>query len=142
MIRCQTRSGWGKTLMKLLLDTHTFLWADMDPDRLSAQARSLLANPENERLLSSASLWEIQIKVMLGKLTLRVSLPDFVREAESRRSILILPIRPQDIFEVSVLPSIHNDPFDRLIVAVARVENATVVSADPIIKKYPVPVVW
>ena len=62
MIRCQTRSGWGKTLMKLLLDTHTFLWADMDPDRLSAQVRSLLANPENERLLSSASLWEIQIK--------------------------------------------------------------------------------
>ena len=128
--------------MRLLLDTHTFLWADMEPNRLSAQARLLLADPQNQRMLSTASLWEIQIKVMLGKLTLRVPLPDFVREAESRRSISILPIRPQDIFEVSVLPSIHNDPFDRLIVAVARVEQATIVSADPEIKKYPVPVIW
>ena len=128
--------------MKLLLDTHTFLWADMEPDRLSANARLLLSDPQNQRLLSTASLWEIQIKIMLGKLTLRVPLPDFVREAESHRSISMLPIRPQDIFEVSVLPSIHNDPFDRLIVAVARVENATVLTADPKIKKYPVPVIW
>ena len=128
--------------MKLLLDTHTFLWADMEPERLSEQARVVLSDPQNQRWLSSASLWEIQIKVMLGKLTLRVPLPEFVREAESRRSISMLPIRPQDVFEVSLLPSIHNDPFDRLIVAVAPVENATIISADPQIKKYPVPVIW
>lgn len=142
MIRCQTRSGWGKTRMRLLLDTHTFLWADMEPDRLSAQARALLADPQNQRLLSTASLWEIQIKVMLGKLTLRVPLPEIIREAESQRSISLLPVRPQDVFEVSVLPSIHNDPFDRMIVAVARVEQATILSADPEIKKYPVTVIW
>ena len=90
--------------MRLLLDTHTFLWADMEHDRLSALARSLLVDPQNLRLLNTASLWEIQIKVMLGKLTLRVPLPDLVREAEAHRSISMLPIRPKDIFEVSLLP--------------------------------------
>ena len=68
--------------MKLLLDTHTFLWADHEPAKLSAQARALLSDPTNERLLSVASLWEMQIKSMLGKLTLRLPLPELIREHE------------------------------------------------------------
>ncbi len=128
--------------MRLLLDTHTLLWADAEPSRLSNQARSLLLDAENEFLLSCASLWEMQIKVMLGKLTVRKPLAELVNEWETENGLTVLPITQRDIYEVSVLPSIHNDPFDRLIVAVARCENATILSDDPEIKKYPVPTIW
>ena len=128
--------------MRLLLDTHTLLWADTEPGRLSKTAQSLLLDVENELLLSCASLWEMQIKVMLGKLTVRKPLPDLVNEWEIQQGLTVLPITQRDIYEVAVLPSIHNDPFDRLIVAVARRENATILSDDPEIKKYPVSVSW
>ncbi len=128
--------------MRLLLDTHTLLWADVEPDRLSETAHSLLFDMENELLLSCASLWEMQIKVMLGKLTLRMPLPELVKEWETEQELTVLPITQRNIYEVSLLPSIHNDPFDRLIVAVGRCEGATILSDDPEIKKYPVPVIW
>ncbi len=128
--------------MKLLLDTHALLWADSEPDKLSANARSLLADPTNERILSVASLWEIQIKSMLGKWTLRVPLPELVREQEIVNSVKVLAVGAQHVYELSSLPSIHSDPFDRLLIAVARVEGATLLSADPVVRNYPVPVVW
>lgn len=128
--------------MRLLLDTHTLLWADTEPDRLSKTARSLLSDVENELLLSCASLWEMQIKVMLGKLTIRKPLPSLVDEWENEKGLSVLPTNQRDIYEVFGLPSIHNDPFDRLIVAVARCENATILSDDPEIKKYPVATIW
>lgn len=128
--------------MRLRLDTHTLLWADTEPDRLSKTARSLLSDVENELLLSCASLWEMQIKVMLGKLTIRKPLPSLVDEWENEKGLSVLPINQRDIYEVVGLPSIHNDPFDRLIVAVARCENATILSDDPEIKKYPVATIW
>lgn len=128
--------------MKLLLDTHTFLWADHDPTKLSAQARALLADPAHERLLSVASLWEMQIKSMLGKLTLRLPLPELIREHESVNSIIVLAVTSRHIFELTALPSIHGDPFDRLLIAAARTEAATLLSADPIFRNYPVPVIW
>lgn len=128
--------------MWLLLDTHTLLWADSEPDRLSKTAQSFLSDVENELLLSCASLWEMQIKVMLGKLTLRKPLPSLVDEWENEKGLSVLPINQRDIYEVSGLPSIHNDPFDRLLVAVARCENATILTDDPEIKKYPVATIW
>ncbi len=128
--------------MRLLLDTHALLWADAEPSRLSDQARSLVLDDENEFLLTCASLWEMQIKVMLGKLTVRMPLPELVEEWENEHGLTVLPIEQRHIYEVSVLPSIHNDPFDRLLVAVARCENATILSDDPEIKKYPVSVIW
>ncbi len=128
--------------MRLLLDTHVLLWADAEPSRLSQKAQSLLLEVENELLVSCASLWEMQIKVMLGKLTVRKPLPDLVNEWEIEKGLSVLPITRRDIYEVSVLPSIHNDPFDRLIVATGRCENATILSDDSEIKKYPVPVIW
>ncbi|MFM9964770.1 MAG: type II toxin-antitoxin system VapC family toxin [Planctomycetaceae bacterium] len=128
--------------MRLLLDTHAMLWADAEPGRLSQKAQSLLLDVENELLLSCASLWEMQIKVMLGKLTIRKPMPNLVNEWEIEKGLSVLPTTPRHIYEVSALPSIHNDPFDRMIVAVARCENATILSDDPEIKKYPVPVIW
>ena len=101
--------------MRLLLDTHTLLWADAEPGRLSKNAQALVLDVENELLLSCASLWEMQVKVMLGKLTVRKPLPELVNEWEIEQGLTVLPITPRDIYEVSVLPSIHNDPFDRLI---------------------------
>ena len=84
----------------------------------------------------------MQIKVMLGKLTIRKAMPILVNEWEIEKGLSVLPITLRHIYEVSALPSIHNDPFDRMIVAVARCENATILSDDPEIKKYPVPVIW
>lgn len=79
---------------------------------------------------------------MLGKLAIRKPLPSLVNEWENENGLSVLPITQCDIYEVSKLPSIHNDPFDRMIVAVARCENATILSDDPEIKKYPVPTIW
>ena len=128
--------------MKLLLDTHTFLWADHDPTKLSDQARALLSDPAHERLLSVASLWEMQIKSMLGKLTLRLPLPELIREHESVNSLIVLAVTSRHIFDLTALPSIHGDPFDRLLISAARAEAATLLSADPIFRSYPVPVIW
>lgn len=128
--------------MRLLLDTHALLWADAEPDRLSQKAEALLVDVENELLLSCASLWEMQIKVMLGKLEIAKSLPELVVEWETEQGLTVLPITQRDIYEITKLPSIHNDPFDRLIIAVARCENATILMDDPEIKKYPVPTIW
>lgn len=128
--------------MKLLLDTHAFLWADHEPTKLSPLARSLLSDPANERLLSVASLWEMQIKSMLGKLTLRLPLPELIREHETINSVIVLAVTNRHVFELTTLPSIHGDPFDRMLIAVARAESATLLSADPIFRSYPVPVLW
>ena len=128
--------------MKLLLDTHAFLWADHDPSKLSAQARALLSDPTHVRLLSVASLWEMQIKSMLGKLTLRLPLPELIFEHESVNALILLPVTSRHIFELTGLPSIHGDPFDRLLIAAARTEAATLLSADPVFRNYPVPVIW
>ncbi len=79
---------------------------------------------------------------MLGKLTLRLALPELIREHESANSVVVMPVTREHIFELTGLPHIHGDPFDRLLIATARTETATLLSADPIFQKYPVPVIW
>ena len=140
MLRCPIRSGSAK--MKLLLDTQVLLWADNDPDKLSPTARDLLSDPANARLLSVASLWEIQIKAQLGKLQLRLPLTNLMEEQARKNAVEILPVTASHVFELSQLPAVHKDPFDRLIASVARVENATLLSADPVFRGYPVTVAW
>ena len=124
--------------MKLLLDTHIFLWADSAPAKLSASIEALLVGTEHERLLSSVSLWEMQLKSQLGKLTLRLPLQEMVEDQVARNGFRVLPITPQHIFELASLPALHTDPFDRLLVAVARVENAILLTADSALQAYPV----
>lgn len=128
--------------MKLLLDTHTFLWMDADPAKLSATAKSLVTDPGNDLLLSATSLWEIQIKSMLGKLQLRVPLPEMVQENEQKNGLVVLPIAADHVYYLDQLPAVHNDPFDRLIAAVACVEGATLLSADAVFQQYPVSLEW
>ena len=125
--------------MKLLLDTQLLLWAAGQPHRLSAAARKLLLDPQQDLLFSAASLWEIAIKSSLGR-------EDFVVEPRVlRRSLLDngyteLPITGEHAVSVEVLPEIHRDPFDRLLVAQALCEGVTLVTADATVAKYPGPI--
>ncbi len=128
--------------MKLLLDTHTFLWMDAEPAKLSTTARSLIIDPSNTLYLSAASLWEIQIKSSLNKLQLRVPLLQMVSENEQTNGLVVLSVNPGHIYALDQLPNIHNDPFDRLIASVARSETATLLSADPVFQHYPVSLKW
>ena len=128
--------------MKLLLDTHTFMWWDSDPAKLSATALSLCSDPTNELLLSVTSLWEMQIKSQLGKLSLRVPLAELVGQQQATNGVIILPILPAHVFALERLPTPHKDPFDRLSVAQANSEGATLVSADAIFAAYLVHTAW
>ena len=103
--------------MRCLLDTHTFLWWDVEPDKLSPRVLSLLEDRTNLLFLSMVSVWEMQIKMQLGKLHLQRSLGETVRSQGSRNGIVLMPIRLEHITALAQLPLHHKDPFDRLLVA-------------------------
>jgi PIN domain nuclease of toxin-antitoxin system len=125
--------------MKLLLDTHVLLWAAGQPERLSTSACALIEDPQNELLFSPASLWEIVIKRELGR-------EDFQVDARLLRRRLLahgydeLAITSEHVLAVGILPPIHKDPFDRLLVAQAITEGIALLTADPIVAQYPAPV--
>ena len=125
--------------MKFLLDTQVLLWAAGEPTRLSASARRLLNDANNELLFSAASLWEIAIKRGLGR-------KDFSVDARLLRRGLLdngyeeLPILSEHVVEIESLPAIHKDPFDRLLVAQATVEGITLLTLDSVVARYPGPI--
>ena len=125
--------------MKLLLDTHLLLWAAGQPDQLSAAARLLLDDPQNELVFSSASLWEVAIKHGLGRNDFRVD-PRLLRRGLLDNGYSELPITSEHPVAVDGLPSIHKDPFDRILVAQAMVEGIALITADPLVAQYPGPV--
>jgi PIN domain nuclease of toxin-antitoxin system len=128
--------------VKLLLDTHTFIWWDSAPAKLSAAALALCGDPANQLVLSVASLWEIQIKRQLGKLDLRLPLAEIVAHQQETNGLTILPIVQAHVLALDALPPHHRDPFDRLLVAQAVVEEAVLVSGDPVLKSYSVQIHW
>ena len=128
--------------MKLLLDTHVFIWWDSEPARLSPRALALCQDRQNTLLLSVVSLWEMQIKLQLGKLKLALPLKEIVEGQRRTNNVEILPVTLEHVLGLENLPPYHKDPFDRLLVAQAIVEEAVLVSADPNIAKYPVQIVW
>lgn len=127
--------------MKGILDTHTFMWWDGDPTKLSAAASIFLRDPTNFIYLSVVSVWEILIKVQLGKLAVRMPLAAIVTQQQSN-GVLILPVRLEHVLAVEALPPIHRDPFDRLLIAQANTENAVLLSGDAVFSQYSVNVVW
>ena len=127
--------------MKLVLDTHAFIWWDSDPARLSPAALAALRDPANEVWLSAASVWELVIKAQLGKLALRLPLADIVSQQQAN-GLRILPVTLAHVLGVEGLPPIHMDPFDRVLVAQANVEGAELVSADQMVRQYPVRILW
>lgn len=128
--------------MKLLLDTHAFLWFISGSDKLSVHAKELIENTGNERYLSVASLWEMAIKVSLGKLKVPLPLTRLVREHVTGNAIEVLPIEPEHLDEQRKLPFHHRDPFDRLIIAQATVEKMEVVSRDEAFTAYEIRCTW
>jgi PIN domain nuclease of toxin-antitoxin system len=128
--------------MKILLDTHAFLWFVDDNPRLSQPARVLIESEDSEPFLSVASLWEIAIKISLGKLTLNQSYEVFIPHHMALNGIGILHISIEHTAAVTTLPFHHRDPFDRLLVAQSKIENVTLISADPAFDAYGVKRVW
>jgi PIN domain nuclease of toxin-antitoxin system len=128
--------------MKLLLDTHTFLWFIMGNPKLSEKARALIEDTGNDRLLSIASLWEIAIKHSLGKLSLARPFQALIPQQLERNRIEVLPITVAHLATVTMLPFHHRDPFDRLLVAQAAVERLPVVTVDSAFDAYAVERLW
>lgn len=124
--------------MKILLDTHIFIWMVISPQRLSPNLYAAIVDPANLIALSIASMWEMQIKYQSGKLVLPASVPDFVTTQLKVNDIQTLTVLNEHIWALDTLPLHHRDPFDRLLIAQAIVEGYTFASADGIFEQYPV----
>lgn len=127
--------------MKLLLDTHSFLWWNNKPENLPSRILEICQNPDNTLIVSVVSIWEMQIKSQLGKLRLNKPLIEIIKQ-EQENGLEILPVEAAHIFKLDSLPTHHKDPFDRLLIAQAIVEGAILISADPIFSQYDVKVKW
>ncbi len=128
--------------MRLLLDTHTFIWFVTDNPKLSDTARGLINYGNNEILLSIASIWEMAIKQSTGKLSFGLPFRVFIEQQVSFNRIDILNINLDHIEVVVTLPFHHRDPFDRLIIAQAMVEKIPILSADSIFDAYSIQRLW
>ncbi len=129
-------------MMDVLLDTHVFLWWNSADTRLSPRVNTLLQDTQNRLFLSLASVWEIQIKIQLGKLHLPSQLVHILAQQQAINGLQLLPIELHHILELGALADIHRDPFDRLLVAQARSQAIPIVSDDRWIKQYAVEVIW
>jgi PIN domain nuclease of toxin-antitoxin system len=128
--------------VRLLLDTHAFLWFILDDPKLSEQANALIADGDNVVEISPASYWEIAIKISLGKYALPESYADFMERELANNDFRILPMEPRHTAVLTELPFHHRDPFDRLLVAQAMSEQVPLVSGDPALDAYPVTRLW
>ena len=128
--------------MRLLLDTHAFLFWLLDSSRLSRRARDAFRDADSELLWSAASSWEVSIKYALGRMELAKAPGEFFPEHLRRQRIGSLPIEHEHAFRVAELPLHHRDPFDRLLLAQAQVERIPILSRDPALREYDVEVIW
>ena len=128
--------------MRVLLDTHTFIWWDNDRARLSSKAYEICQDNQNTLYLSLASIWEIQIKIQLGKLSLPLALPAMVANQVQQNDLELLPVSPEHIYALDNLAMHHKDPFDRILIAQAQIESLDFLSADAKIRRYPISVIW
>ena len=128
--------------MKALLDTHAFLWWISDDHKLSERAREIISEGRNELYFSAASGWEISIEAGLGRLEVPEDLEPFMADQLSRNAFQVLPIYLRHALYVRSLPDHHRDPFDRVLVSQAILEEMPLLSADPQISRYAAEVVW
>ena len=128
--------------MRHLLDTHALLWYTLGDPKMSAAATALIVDPANEILISPAAYWEIAIKVSIGKLILNQPYEDFMDACVNKYGFTILPVEPKHTARVIGLPFHHTDPFDRLLVAQALVENIPIISNDPALDAYGIKRLW
>ena len=128
--------------MRLLLDTHTLLWFALTDPQLSGTATSLIMDPDNEKLVSPASYWEIAIKISIKKYALSKPYEVFMDEAIDKNGFGYLHIEPKHTAALTTLPFHHKDPFDRLLIAQAIIEGIPIISGDTVLDSYPVKRLW
>ena len=128
--------------MRLLLDTHTLLWFALTDPQLSGTATSLIIDPDNEKLVSPASYWEIAIKIGIKKYALSKPYEIFMDEAIDKNGFGYLHIEPKHTAALTTLPFHHKDPFDRLLIAQAIIEGIPIISGDTVLDSYPVKRLW
>ena len=128
--------------MKLLLDSHALIWYVDQDFLLSDGARAAVSDPSNDLLLSAATIWEIAIKVGLGKLTFSLPYRRWISQAMADLGVAVLPLTVDYADAQTRLPFHHRDPFDRLLVAQAQIERIPLVSRDPIFDRYDIVRLW
>jgi PIN domain nuclease of toxin-antitoxin system len=124
--------------VKLLLDTHVWLWMGLEPKRLGRRTRSLLEDPANDLGISVASAWEIVLKTARGKLELPMEPSEYIRTRFRRAGATMLPITLDHVLALASLKDGHADPFDRILIAQALAENRTLITADKRVLDYPI----
>ena len=128
--------------MKAIIDTHALIWAVDDPERLGSEARATIDDSRNEILFSSGSIWELAIKIGLGKLTLSLPFPTWMNQAVTDLSLTVLPITIECADAQSRLHHHHRDPFDRQLVAHALILSLPLISSDPVFDRYDITRIW
>lgn len=128
--------------MEILLDTCTFLWIVAGAPELSEPARALFADPGNVVHLSTVSAWEIMVKNALGRLPLPVAAEHFIPQQRKLRSVESMPLTEDAVLQLSRLPPLHKDPFDRMLVCQAIASGMPILTPDPAIQAYPVRTLW
>jgi len=128
--------------VRLLLDTHCWLWYLLTPEKLNPEAQEILRDPDNEVFFSTASAWEIVVKFALGKLDLPQPPSEYVPDRLEVLGYQELPIRQDHVLRIESLPSHHRDPFDRVLIAQAQVESLQFMTADRVLTAYDVPILW
>jgi PIN domain nuclease of toxin-antitoxin system len=128
--------------VKILLDTHAFLWYLMADSQLSAAARTLIADVRNQLFLSMTSLWEMAIKLSIGKLTLPAPFVPLIPQQLQQMKVAVLPVKLEHVAAVVALPFHHKDPFDRMLVARCQVAQLPLLSADAVFDQSPVQRLW
>jgi len=128
--------------MRVILDSHTLIWAADDQSKLTTKALGVIQNPLNDRLISAATIWEISIKVGKGRLPLSLPYRRWIEKAIADLCLTILPIEIHHAERQTILPFHHRDPFDRLLAAQSLAENLPLVSGDAVFDAYGVARVW
>ncbi len=128
--------------MRLLLDTQCWLWMQVSPEKFNDSTRALLVDPANDLLLSAASSWEIAIKYAVGRLPLPAPPAAYVPDRLRSGGVTPLAVSHAHALAVAELPDHHRDPFDRLLVAQARLDGLTLLTADRALGRYDVELVW
>jgi PIN domain nuclease of toxin-antitoxin system len=128
--------------MRILLDTHAFLWAITDDERLSKRAREIFTSAQKELLFSVAGVWEILTKVQIGKLSLPKSAGSYLTEQLVTNDIQVVSIRMPHVLRLERLPMHHRDPFDRILIAQSLEEELPILSADPALQNYSATILW
>lgn len=128
--------------MKILLDTHAFIWWSLTPEKLSLSGLNLIENQKNNLYLSIASVWEMQIKISINKLHFDNPLSDIIIHQKNINDLQILPIELEHIWQLKNLPLHHKDPFDRMLIAQGITEKMPILSIDSVFENYSIDVIW